>query len=325
MIKIILLSLLIVFSFQLHAVEENDFIKFTKLLAGESAKQDEKYEQMLLKYGHDFKQNLVDPVALFTKNNLSSVGKSLFYPFAGPDISNPLLLFPDIEQYVLVGMEFPGHPEIVHKKFQLAEFQPQVEGFLRVGFFKTMDMSAQMYHDQGIIPILVAQIGLLGGMVENIVMNSHPFNGIIVDFVHNNKPKKLYYYRTNLNDNNDKAKFFEFMLKNNLLDNCMLKASSYKLHQTEFKQLRQFMSDNCPNIIQDDTGIPVRYLQAQKREIQLFGNYVHPYGDEFKPYYQKELATLYEKTDNKIKLDFCYGYGCKKIEANLLIAKKSLQ
>ena len=101
----------------------------------------------------------------------------------------------------------------------------------------------------------------------------------------------------------------------------MLKASSYKLHQWGFDHLRQFMLNNCQSILQDDTGMPLKYLQQQNRDIEIFGDYVKPYGEEFQHYYQKELAKLYKEKENKVSLKFCYGYGCDKVETNILLAK----
>ncbi len=314
-------SLFFVFilSFQLNALASS-FEKFSDLLVGKDPNEVE-YNKIIESYSNNFKLRFVNPITAFTESNLHIGKKSLFYPFAGPDISYPLLFFPNLEQYVLVGLEFPGSPEFINHKFNLAGFKPQVEGYLRSGFFKTMNMSAQMHYNQGVIPMLVAQIALLNGKVENITSISEPYKGVMVEFSHNQMNKKLYYFRANLNDYNDKTKFYEFIQKNNLIENCMLKASSYKLHQVEFKQLSKYMLDNCQLILQDDTGMPVKALQHKGNDIELYGDYIKPYGDEFRPYYQKTLAELYKTKANKIPLNFCFGYGCDRVESNILISK----
>lgn len=325
-----LLFIVLLFSFKIQALENNaeiaelrpnKFENFTNILIGKDEK-DPLYNKVVEDYSNNFKSNFIDPISMFSAKNINTSKKSLFYPFAGPDVSYPLLLFPNLEQYVLVGLEFPGNPDMVQNNFKLSNFKPQIEGYLKSGFFKTMNMSAQMHYYQGVIPMIVAQIGLLSGRVQNIEAISEPYKGIIVTFTHNQIEKKLYYFRANLNDNNNKDAFFNFLHTNNVTENCMLKASSYKLHQVEFKQLRQFMLDNCQLILQDDTGMPVKLLENKGNEIEIFGNYVNPYGSEFKPYYQKELAYLYKIQQNKTKLDFCFGYGCDKIEANILISRK---
>lgn len=299
-----------------YAVEENNFQQFTKLLLGSSDNNLE-YNQMIQQKTDNFKENFVTPISNFSQEQLKDItGNTLFYPFAGADISYPLLLFPSFEQYVLIGLEFAGNPKLFAQNFDLNFFLPQAEGYLHSGFFKTMNMSMQMRYNQGVIPMLVLQIALLGGMVDNIETISLPFNGLKIDFIYQGTHKRLYYFRTNLDDSVDKDKLYEFLGEK--LDGCMLKASSYKLQQPEFKQLRAFVVDNCKAILQDDTGVAVNLLQ--KRNIRLFGNYNEPYGSEFRPYFQKTLNLLYREQKDKIPLKFCYGYGCNNVEANILLA-----
>jgi hypothetical protein len=319
MVKYLLFCLSLIFTVQVYA-EENKFTQLTQKLIAKNI-DEQAYNQEIEEYISSFREAFITPIKDFGDNYLETNKDSLFYPFSGPDISYPLLLFPQVKSYVLIGLEFPGNSDIVNKNFQLSEFKPQVKGYLTSGFFKTMNMSAQMHYHQGVIPILLTQIGLLDGVVHNIENISEPLKGIRVEFTHNNLEKKLYYFRANLDDHNDKAKIFQFLEENQLLSNCMLKASSYKLHQIEFKQLLQFMSNKCELILQDDTGVPVKLLQQQGREIELFGDYINPYGSEFRPYYQKELANLYQKQKDKIELNFCFGYGCKKAKANILVAR----
>lgn len=328
--NLLLTFLLIIFSLLANAndptsfIDENEnqkqFEYFTNSLIGKNNSHPE-YNQIIEKYIDAFRNRFVTPISSFEINHIKASKETLFYPFAGADIAYPLMFFPNVKQYVLVGLEFPGRIEVIKDNFAFSKFQPQMEGFLKSGFFKTMNMSAQMHYKQGVIPMLFAQIGILDGKIKNISQISEPFKGIIIDFIHNNIDKKLYYFRANLDNKINKDNFFEFIKSNQLSDNCMLKASSYKLHQLGFDHLRQFMLDNCQAILQDDTGMPIKYLQQQNRDIEFFGNYVKPYGEEFQHYYQKELAKLYESQENKINLNFCYGYGCDKVETNILFAK----
>lgn len=313
-------SALILFAFAGNA-EESSYQKFAELLTGKDEKQNE-YNKVFYYYQDNFNNRFVKPITDFAKNNIKTEEKVLFYPFAGADISYPLLFFPEVEKFLLIGLEFPGSPEVVNKAFSLEKFKPQVEGYLRSGFFKTLNMSAQMHYDQGVIPMLVTQITLLGGKVQNIIKLIDPYKGIKITFDYQDKVREVSYFRANLDDYADKTKFFQYVNDSKLIGNCMLKASSYKLQQPEFKHLRKFLLDNCNYLLQDDTGIAVSILNSLNGNIELFGNYVKPYGDEFKPYYQKELEYLYRQNLSKQHLDFCYGYGCGKVETNLLFWKK---
>ena len=308
------LVLLISFS-SVYALANDNLINFTQLLSGKitpdnnealshfnpwNTKELEQYNDTIKQYWPHFQQSFVEPIRYFSMDKLSSLtqGKSLFYPFSGPDISYPLLLFPEIENYILVGMEFPGNIDITLKTFSLKKFTPQIQEYLERGFFKTMRMSSQIYYNEGVIPVIVAQIGLIGGVVHDITSTHDPYKGIIIHFSYQEKSKTLYYYRANLDDINITNNFMTYILNNKLSDNCMLKASSYKLHQVDFKNLRQFMLENCSTILQDDTGMPLSYLKSKNYNINLFGNYIRSYGDEFTTYNQQDLAKLYEQQKN---------------------------
>lgn len=306
----------------LSRAEETSYQKFAELLTGQDEKQGE-YNKVFLYYQDNFNNKFVKPISEFAKNNIRAEEKVLFYPFAGADISYPLLFFKDIDKFLLIGLEFPGSPEIINKPFSLERFKPQVEGYLRSGFFKTLSMSAQMHYDQGVIPMLITQIALLGGKIEDIQTLSEPYKGIRITFNYQDAVKEINYFRANLDDYADKTKFFQYVTESKLIGNCMLKASSYKLQQPEFKQLRKFMLDNCNYLLQDDTGVSVSILNSLTGNIELFGNYIKPYGNEFKPYYQKELAHLYQQNLSKQHVNFCYGYGCGKVETNILLWNKN--
>lgn len=312
---------------QLNAdITSQKWQNFITLLIGEEENNNpivQNYNKEVKAYKNFFQQEFINPMVDFQQKNLDSYDYGrVFYPFAGPDASYPLLLFPKSSKYVLIGMEFPGNPETVISNFKIHQFQVQLIEYLQRGFFKTMNMSAQMHYEQGVIPIILTQIGLVQGKIYNIESISHPLKGIIVKFMHNSINKELIYFRGNLDDSSNKDNLFAYLEAENMLSNCMLKASSYKLQQPEFKQLRKFMHDKCQLFLQDDTGMPVKLLMQENRAIHLFGNYVRPYGSEFNPYYQKELAYLYQKNQKNVSLNFCFGYGCKKVEANILLSTK---
>jgi hypothetical protein len=298
--------------------QENQYTKFTNSLVGKDTSEEE-YSKQFSQYYSNFKNNFIDPISQFSTKHITSEHKALFYPFAGADISYPLMLFPKVEKFVLIGLEFPGKPDITGKVFNLKKFTPQMEGYFRSGFFKTMNMSAQMLYDQGVIPMLAMQITIFGGQIKNIENIQFPYKGLKIQFIHGGIEKQILYFRANLDDYNHKESFYDFILSENLIANCMLKASSYKLHQPEFKQLRKFMIKECKYLLQDDTGIPINIVESLPGNISFYGKYIKPYGDEFKPYFQKELAYDYQQNKSKESLNFCFGYGCGKVETNIQI------
>lgn len=319
------LTFLLAILFAFSAETSERFQNFTKMLVGKSLdSRNSEYNNKIGSLSSSFSTAFIYPIKTFSSTHIQKHGKTIFYPFAGADISYPLLLFPQLEQYVLVGLEFPGNPDFVGSNFDLNKFFPQAEGYLKSGFFKTMNMSSQMFYNQGVIPMLVFQIGLLGGEINNIEPLTQPFKGITINFTFQGELKKLYYFRANLDDSTNKEDFFNFLDEKKLTDNCMLKASSYKLQQPEFKQLLNFVIDKCSRILQDDTGVAVNKLIAKKYSIELFGDYAKPYGSEFIGYNQPELLKAYKNLNKKIPIGFCYGYGCSIVEANILLARKTV-
>ena len=71
-------------------------------------------------------------------------------------------------------------------------------------------------------------------------------------------------------------------------------------------------------IVQDDSGIPVRYFPPQEWNLRLYGAYTPPL-NLFKEYYQPDLADLYQRTPTK-SLDFGAGYKWNYKEATLIVA-----
>jgi hypothetical protein len=79
--------------------------------------------------------------------------------------------------------------------------------------------------------------------------------------------------------------------------------------------------DKSQAILQNDSGIPLKMLQDNFKSLQLFGDYNSPYGKEFAGYTQSSLSTLYKQEKHQ-EVPFCFGYGCRRVPANLMIALK---
>ena len=74
-------------------------------------------------------------------------------------------------------------------------------------------------------------------------------------------------------------------------------------------------------VLQDDSGIPYHYFHDQPWRVQLFGDYVRPYGS-FRWLEQPDLRKAYAEPDRK-PLNFQIGYGFRRIPSNLLFASKT--
>ncbi|MBS0271647.1 MAG: hypothetical protein JSR85_03245 [Proteobacteria bacterium] len=239
--------------------------------------------------------------------------ESVFYPFGGPDLLHPLILFPDAKTYVLVGLEAAG--EALSQQTQDATFE-KLDSLLRRGFFVTSSMSKSFNQKSGVRAALALQILLMDGKIlEDSMIDP---NTVSLTFEWNGQKKTAYYLKRNLIDNEDSL--FAFLSAHGVSDVCMIKSSSYSLHNKVFSHLKDRILKSFPVLVQDDTGVPYKDLASY--DVQLFGHYSTPYGAEFQCYQQNDLKTQYETIAAIPPLNFCFGYGCGRVQTNIMIARR---
>ena len=103
-------------------------------------------------------------------------GGALIYPFSGPDFVNAFALFPDYKTYVFFSLEPPGEiPALTSMDdHQLGVLFSDLRGALNdlvaLNFFITPNMHENLHTDslQGTVPVLLAQMGLLGLTVHSV-------------------------------------------------------------------------------------------------------------------------------------------------------------
>ena len=77
------------------------------------------------------------------------------------------------------------------------------------------------------------------------------------------------------------------------------------MHLREFAFMRDLILGHSKYLLQDDSGIPMRYIKSDTWDLKYYGIYDKPI-DSFKHFYQPELKTAFEKAD---KISFKVGYG----------------
>ena len=88
--------------------------------------------------------------------------RTVFYPFGGPDLLTPLVLFPDADVYLLLGLEFVGRLPDFEKAVPesagvyLADLSLALGDFLKKSYFITRNMDATLYGNKvdGVLPLL---------------------------------------------------------------------------------------------------------------------------------------------------------------------------
>ena len=291
----------------------------------------------------------------FQKKELSTptIEKStVFYPFSGPDSLVLSVFFPKNPTYVMVGLEPPGTlptPKLLEKKdlnATLGAVRETVYDELHRSFFITRQMDK---HFRGQVadglfsPILQLMVRMNhtilgyryvrldeeGQIVERKLDYVAPtgtttYKGVEIEFTTNGNStaQKLYYFSMNLADPRLSVNkpFAAFMAKQKGMTSYF-KATSYMTHRKEFSIIRERVLGASAAILQDDSGIPFKYISESPWSVKLFGEFDHPYGS-FRWYEQKDLKQAYtEKGPTPLK--FKIGYGFSKVPSNLLLATRS--
>jgi hypothetical protein len=278
---------------------------------------------------------------------------TVFYPFSGPDALTATACFPHNSTYILVALEPAGTLPSLRQmdKKDLAGYLPAMrqtmESILGRSFFITREMDREFrgqVTDGLLLPIihvLVRQHFTIEGFRYIRLDDS----GRIIDrdphykasTVYGNKGLELQ-YRSDIDQSQHTMYYFSVNLSDKRLrinkpflayaaglngTATLLKATSYMTHHPEFSVIRDLILEHSGAILQDDSGIPYHFFQSPLWKVQLYGQYVQPYGS-FKWLLQKDLQKAYEQPGVKpLPLRIGYGYG--KVASNLLLARRIKQ
>jgi hypothetical protein len=289
----------------------------------------------------------------FQKKELSGLpaGTSLvFYPFSGPDVLMATVFFPDSPVYVMVGLEPAGTlptPKLVAKgdlSRYLTEVRDSVSSELERSFFITREMDREFRGQvtDGLLPpilLLLARthhtilgyryvrLDTNGRVVERVANYKAPGRignkGVEIDFRldANGSVHKLFYFSVNLSDERlrEDQPFLAF-LRGLQGMTTFFKATSYMPHDPAFSIIRERVLEGSSIILQDDSGIPYRFFDTARWQVQLYGDYTRPYGS-FRWREEPDLRKAYESGGAK-PLGFHIGYGFSRVPSNLLLARR---
>jgi hypothetical protein len=285
-------------------------------------------------------------VRAFAKAELPMPHDAMLYMFSGPDALHALALFPDASTYVLSGLEPVGDvPQLTSLArgtipHTLHSLETALQSLMTLSFFITKNMQTQLRPGPvyGTLPVIYVFLARSGKTVKettfvnldnagNEIAPTGPgaksaAKGVKIVFTagEGGKPQTLYYFSTNLaNDGVKTSGFLAFCEKLGTADS-FVKSASYLLHSGSFSTVRSFMLDHSGAILQDDSGIPVSFLDRKKWQLQPFGRYVGPIAI-FAKNYQSALADLFHK-GHPMPIDFGIGYRWRTNESNLLLASR---
>jgi hypothetical protein len=148
--------------------------------------------------------------------------------------------------------------------------------------------------------------------------------GVEIEFLSDNDQSvhKIFYFSVNLSNAllQENRPFLRFL-------SCLqgsttfLKATSYMTHKPEFSIIRERVLAESGAVLQDDSGVPYHFFLSPSWRVQLYGEYVRPYG-VFRWLEQPDLRNAY-LTQKPKPLPFRIGYGFKDGPSNLLFATRT--
>lgn len=272
----------------------------------------------------------------------------VFYPFSGPDFLHATTFFPNASAYVLVALEPAGSapdfqrmtPDALDQFF--ATVDRSLDSLLSFSFFKTDNMKEDVKQDlEGTLPILMLFLARTGNRVDDVkpveidgegnivaagsaklAAGARSAKGVDLVFRSAEGPRKhLYYFSVNLHNDYLKKSVFRGYMAKLAGVNTYLKSASYLMHKDYFSTVRTAILDRSALLVQDDSGIPYRYIKSDKWEVSLYGVYSSPIA-MFREHKEAELIDAYREASRAKALPFGIGYSWRTGKSNLLVARK---
>lgn len=281
--------------------------------------------------------------------NLSDTFNTLFYPFSGPDFINADIFFPNVTNHIFFGLEPPGSlPDPLNvKESDLPDYYSMYEQsifhIINLSFFRTHSMKVDLSSMEvdGAAPVILLFMARSGKKIidirpfrfaedgtlayDSIFNNFNPGEkfgkGVEIKFRNENDPKvqNLVYFSADISDGGLDSKPGIKKYLQNIESNCLvyIKSASYLLHDPFFETIKALILEKAGLLLQDDSGMPFRFLDQSLWKIKLYGLYDRPI-PIFARYFEKPLFDAYQAAKTT-ELNFRRGYAKK---TNLLLARK---
>lgn len=340
-----LTELSLLFSGKLTPENPSKYAKFTKSTAYKF------FQSQLKSYWKNYSEQILIPLQSWKEFQVPHPkSKVALYPFSGPDFPNVYTLYPEVEKYILIGLEASGKvPDLENMSSEKIDrgFKELVESLANISklnYFMTNSMkknvSASIF--KGTTPIFLAYFGLLGlkpcsiqpidldkngeihYLTENEISQNERYKQgyfsleIIFYDPLQNKNKTLYFFSKNVSNTalQKNASLLDF-IKRQVSFVSTFKAASFLLHYSTFSMVRDLVVQNSEMIVMDDTGPPIKNLK-ENFNIRVYGKYTRPIS-LWPEMYQPELMRLH-KEQSPPPIKFKYGYGTLHRTYHILVA-----
>jgi hypothetical protein len=262
--------------------------------------------------------------------------------FSGPDFLYANAFFPGRAVYVLSGLEPVGAvPDLAQLAKNaipgvLRAQEAALRDVLNLSFFRTIDMKDDLRASpvKGALPVLYVFLARSGKTVQEASLirlsesgevspdapGSTGTPGAKIVFSSPGGPTQtLYFFSANAENGSFKKTGIEPLCAKLGAADALVKSASYLLYGGNFSDVRSFILARSSSILQDDTGVPLRFFGADWT-LQPFGNYVRPI-PIFAHMYQPRIAELFRKVPHG-PLPFGVGYRYRPNQSSLVLATK---
>ncbi len=284
------------------------------------------------------------PARIWAKENLKSHSPTLLYTFSGPDYLYANVFFPNALTYVMAGLEPVGAiPKVAARnRHAVGELRLSLRTILNYSFFRTKDMRREFASNNfsGVVPVLFMFLARAGKSLRDVeLLRVGPDGNLIAagDEAHPGHPqavrirfagedgieRSLIYVQVDVsNSGRQRDAFVELARRQGEVD-VFLKSASYLMHVDSFSKIRSHLLEHARLVLQDDSGIPLRFFDHKDWELTPLGRYAGPIG-LFSQHYQSDLAALHRSAKSQ-PLSFGIGYRIHPGESSLLLAIRKPQ
>ncbi len=292
-----------------------------------------------------------DAMARWSRQELAGLPASeapIFYPFGGPDLFAVLNLFPEASSFILVGLEAPGRLPMPEDTAQpsleadLARLRKPFESMAESGYFVRTQIDQELSggHFDGLLPILLIALARSGQVPEAVqYVQLEPQTGQLVGLEPTattagavrilfrpakgkGKVRSVFYYAQDLsNDGVFPASGFYRMIEKLGTVNVFIKSGEYLCHTDPFSNLRKLILDRSQVVLQDDSGVPLRFFTSDRWSLDFYGHYEDVLA-AYKDWFQPDLAAAYRHREKVQPLPFGAGYQTAVSGGCLILANR---
>ena len=274
---------------------------------------------------------------------------TVFYPFSGPDLLNVFTIFPTASTYVMFGLEPVGSVPTqanLENPAILPAVKKSLWSVLNFSFFRTNDMAVDLksVNLDGAVPLIMLFAARTGNHLQAVrpvqldaqgqlhvlatdsarLLGSQAIPGAELTMqAADGTQKTVYYFSADLSNYKLATKDAPLRYVRSLGPlTTYVKSATYLMHKSYFSKIRNLVLERSNYLLQDDSGIAMKYFPLQAWQFTYYGTYKRPI-NLFAKQYQPELTAAYRDTVHRARpLPFGTGYNWRQTDSNLLLAKR---